>query len=56
MQRKTGQNPYWIIKDDWVRLYALISRDVRLVLIASICALGHIWTWREFFVWLKSHH
>jgi hypothetical protein len=35
-----GRNPYECFKDDRQRLFALLSRDLRYVLIALIAALG----------------
>lgn len=33
-----GRNPYECFKSDRHRLFALMSRDLRIVLVAAICA------------------
>ena len=35
---KRGPNPYESFKNDRDRLFALISRDIRIVLVAALCA------------------
>jgi hypothetical protein len=56
MNRKYWQNPY-IIRNDRVRLFALISRDVRLVLIAAVFAFAGLAPHaKEVLVWLHWSH
>lgn len=48
-------NPYCGFKDDRERRTALISRDVRLVLIVGISAVAGAAThWMEVLTWLKT--
>ena len=55
MARSSTQSPYNGFKDDKERRKALISRDIRLVLIATIGAFAGVLThWHEVSVWLKS--
>ena len=50
-RRERGSNPYCEFKSDSERRLALRSRDIRLVLIATVGALGampaatHAWSW-----------
>jgi hypothetical protein len=51
------RNDPYKFKNDRERLYALISRDVRLVAIAVIAACaGTGIPWSGVFIWLKLHH
>ena len=45
MQQQQKPNPYCAFKDDRERRNALISRDIRLVLIAIISAVMTWWQW-----------
>jgi hypothetical protein len=57
MRRPTRPDPYCGFKNDQERRKALVSRDVRLVLIAMVCALaGGLTPWHEVSVWLKLFH
>ncbi len=48
-------NPYCAFKDDRERRTALISRDVRLVLIVGIGTVsGAAAPWKEVFAWCRT--
>jgi len=54
MTRSRGPNPYCAFEDDQERRRALVSRDVRLVLIALVSAVASIPAAQYAWPWLQS--